>query len=242
MSRLTVRPDARAATEYAAGEIARALREALARRGVAHFALSGGDTPRPAYEKLATLLDHWSAVELWYCDERCVAPDHPDSTHLLVGEALLAPIAARDITAPREHRVRGELPPEEAAALYEEELRACVPPTGADDLPILDVALLGIGEDGHTASLFPGHPQVEDQSGALCLPVGDAPKPPPERVTLTVPVLRAARLPLLLATGAAKAPALTAALRGPDPRLPASLVVGERMHLVADAAAVGQFS
>ncbi|HXA55771.1 MAG TPA: 6-phosphogluconolactonase [Solirubrobacteraceae bacterium] len=239
MSRLTVRPDARAAAEHAAGEIARALTEALEQRGVAHFALSGGNTPRPAYETLAALLDNWSAVELWYCDERCVAPDHPDSTHLLVSEALLAPIAARGAPAPREHRVRGEIPPEEAAKLYAEELRACV---GASGPNILDVALLGIGEDGHIASLFPGHPQVEDESGALCLPVRDSPKPPPERVTLTIPVLRATRSPLLLVAGAAKAPALAAALRGPDPQLPASLVVGERMHIVADSAAAGQFS
>lgn len=237
MSRLTTLPDPAAAAGYAAGEIARALREALDRRGVAHLALSGGTTPRTAYQSLAGLLDDWSAVELWYGDERCVAPDDPESTHRLVAESLLAHIAGR---APREHRVRGELGPEAAAREYAEELRAAVAPAEPGGLPVLDVSLLGIGEDGHTASLFPGHPEVEDSSGAFCLPVRDSPKPPPERVTLSLPVLQAARCSLLLVAGAAKAAALAAALAGPDPRMPASLLVSERMHVVADAAAAAR--
>jgi 6-phosphogluconolactonase len=279
VSSLTTLPDAQAAAEYAAGEIARALRQALDRRGVAHLALSGGTTPRAAYRSLAGLLDDWSAVELWYGDERCVAPDDPESTHRLVAESLLAHIPDG---APREHRVRGELGPEAAAREYAQELRASVAPAEPGDLPtsnigqpspdtgpptpnigqpapdavppapdvslpapdiglpMLDVALLGIGEDGHTASLFPGHPEVEDTSGALCLPVRDAPKPPPERVTLSLPVLRAARCSLLLVAGAGKAEALAATLAGPDPWVPASLLVTERLHVVADAAAAAR--
>ncbi len=238
MSRLTTLPDPQAAAEYAAGEIARALREALDRRGVAHFALSGGTTPRAAYRALAGLLEDWSAVELWYGDERCVGPEDPESTHRLVVESLLAHIHGH---APREHRVRGELGPEAAAREYGEEVGAAVAPAEPGGLPTLDVSLVGIGEDGHTASLFPGHPEVEDSSGALCLPVRNSPKPPPERVTLSLPVLRAARYTLLLVAGAGKADALAAALagggRGPDPRVPASLLVSERLHVVADAAA-----
>ncbi len=107
-------------------------------------------------------------------------------------------------------------------------------------LPALDIALLGLGEDGHTASLFPGFPEVDDDSGALCLPVRDAPKPPPERVTLSLPVLRAARCCLLLVTGAGKTSALAAVLAGPDPRVPASLLASERLLVVADAAAAGR--
>ena len=105
---------------------------------------------------------------------------------------------------------------------------------------MLDLALLGLGEDGHTASLFPGRPEVLDSSGALCLAVHDAPKPPPERVTLSLPVLRAARRCLLLVTGAGKADALAAVLAGPGGRgfdTPASLLASERLHVVADAAA-----
>jgi 6-phosphogluconolactonase len=243
VTRVRIFPDLDGAGEHAASEIARALREALEQRGVAHLALCGGNSPRHAYETLASLLDDWSAVELWYGDERCVVADDPQSTHLLVASTLLAPIAASGRALPREHRVRGELGPEAAAREYSEELRASVAPAaaGGDGPPILDVALLGIGEDGHTASLFPGHPEVLDNGNALCLPVRDSPKPPPERVTLSVPVLRAARLALLLAAGAAKAAALAAALAGggrdPDPRVPASLIVSERLYVVADAAA-----
>jgi 6-phosphogluconolactonase len=241
VTRLTVIPDAQAAAEFAASEIARVLREALDRRGVAHLALAGGDTPRPAYRMLASLLEDWGAVELWYGDERCVEPDDPESNHRLVAEALRAHIVG---VAPREHRMRGELGPEVAAQEYAGELRAGVAPAEKDGVPALDVALLGIGEDGHTASLFPDHPEVNDSSGALCLPVRNSPKPPPERVTLSLPVLRAARYSLLLVVGSAKAEALGATLagggRGPDQRVPASLLASERLHVVADAAAAAR--
>jgi 6-phosphogluconolactonase len=263
MTELTVLPNAQAAAHHAAREIARILTEALERRGVAHLALSGGSTPRPAYTMLAGLLDDWSAVEMWYGDERCVPPEDPESTHKLVADTLLANIHGP--AQPTEHRVLGELGPEEAARAYAAQLRARVAPAEADGsagrtggaggreggaggraggsagraggLPALDIALLGIGEDGHTASLFPGHSEVEDDSGALCLPVRDSPKPPPERVTLSFPVLRAARNCLLLVAGAGKASALTAVLAGPDPRIPASLLASERLQIVADTAA-----
>jgi 6-phosphogluconolactonase len=243
VSRLTILPDPQSAAEYAAGEIARVLREALDRRGVAHFALSGGTTPRAAYQALAGLLEDWNAVELWYGDERCVGPDDPESTHRLVVESLLAHIRGN---RPQEHRVRGELGPEAAAREYTEELRATVPAAEPGGVPVLDVSLVGIGEDGHTASLFPGHPEVEDSSGALCLPVRNSPKPPPERVTLSVPVLRAARYTLLLVAGAGKSDALAAALAGSGRApeggrgSPASLLVSERLHVVADIAAAAR--
>ena len=235
MTELTVLPDAQAAARHAAHEIARILAEALERRGVAHLSLAGGNSPRPAYTMLAGLLDDWSAVELWYGDERCVPPEDPESNHKLVADSLLAHIQGP--AQPSEHRMLGELGPEEAARAYAAQLRARVALAESNGLPSLDIALLGLGEDGHTASLFPGDPAVEDDSGALCLPVRDAPKPPPERVTLSLPVLRAARHCLLLVTGAGKASALTAALSGPDPRIPASLLASERLQIVADTAA-----
>jgi 6-phosphogluconolactonase/glucosamine-6-phosphate isomerase/deaminase len=299
VTRLRAFPDPQAAAEHAAQEIARALEEAREQRGVAHLALAGGSTPRAAYELLAGLLDDWSAVELWYGDERCVGPEDPESNHRLVADSLLARIpqslsahgqpggrpgeeeeeeeeeagGADDLAGgegrargakglaggegqargakgladgekqhragPFEHRILGELGPEAAARAYAAELRARVASAAQGAPPTLDLALLGIGEDGHTASLFPGSPAVEDSSGALCLPVRDAPKPPPERVTLSLPVLRAARRCLLLATGAGKAVALAAVLAGPDPRVPASLLASERLQIVADAAAAG---
>jgi 6-phosphogluconolactonase len=243
MTRLTTVADPEAAAQRAAQEIARALQDSLERRGTAHLALAGGSTPRRAYELLADLLPDWSAVELWYGDERCVDPQDPESNHQLVLQSLLARISG---AAPREHRILGELGAEAAARAYAEELRTAVPTVeepesshveSSHGIPVLDLALLGIGEDGHTASLFPGHPEVRDSSGALCLPVHDAPKPPPDRVTLTLPVLRAARRCLLLVTGAGKADALATVLAGPDPHVPASLLASGRLQVLADDAA-----
>jgi 6-phosphogluconolactonase len=227
MTRVLTFADPEAAAAHAATELARALQEAVERRGVAHLSLAGGSTPRPAYVRLAGLLEDWSAVELWYGDERCVAPEDPESNHKLVADSLLAHIPAA--SRPLEHRIPGELGPEAAARAYEAQLRARVPPAeedGAGGLPSFDLALLGLGEDGH-------------DTGALCLPVRDAPKPPPARVTLSLPVLRAARCCLLLVTGAGKAAALASVLAGPDPRVPASLLASERLLVVADAAAAG---
>jgi 6-phosphogluconolactonase len=239
VTRLLTFADPEAAAVHAATELARLLQEAVERRGVAHLSLAGGSTPRYTYALLAGLLEDWSAVELWYGDERCVGPEDPESNHLLVASSLLAALPDPP-EGPCEHRIPGELGPEAAARAYETLLRAQVTPAEEGRLPALDVALLGLGEDGHTASLFPGFPEVLDASGALCLPVRDAPKPPPERVTLSLPVLRAARCCLLLVTGAGKASALAAVLAGPDPRVPASLLSSERLLVVADAAAAGR--
>jgi 6-phosphogluconolactonase len=235
---LTRLPDGEAVARRCAEELARTLQDALEQRGVAHFALSGGRTPGGVYELLAHLLPDWSGVELWYGDERCVGPEDAESTHRLVVETLLSQI---DGPPPLEHRVAGERGAEAAADAYERELRARVAP--AEDapaelagVPALDVALLGIGEDGHTASLFPGHAAVGVRD-ALCVAVHDAPKPPPDRVTLSLPVLRAARRCVLLATGAAKADALAAMLARPDTSVPASLLVSEHLHVIADEAA-----
>ncbi len=238
MTRLLTFADPEAAAVHAATELARLLQEAVDLRGVAHLSLAGGSTPRYTYALLAGLLEDWSAVELWYGDERCVAPEDPESNHQLVASSLLAGLPDPPF-GPHEHRILGELGPEAAAHAYEAQLRARVAPAEEGGPPALDVALLGLGEDGHTASLFPGFPEVDDDSGALCLPVRDAPKPPPERVTLSLPVLRAARCSLLLVTGAGKSSALATVVAGPDPRVPASLLASERLLVVADAAAAG---
>ena len=103
-------------------------------------------------------------------------------------------------------------------------------------LPILDVALLGLGEDGHTASLFGGGSALR-ATGAICIAVTDAPKPPPERITLTMDVLRAARRCVLLASGASKADAVAAVLAGPNPAVPASLLREGRLEMIVDDAA-----
>ena len=236
MTRLTTLPDNEAACARAASETARAIEGARAQRGQAHVALAGGNTPRRAYELLAPLVEDWSGVHLWYGDERCVAPDDPASNHRMVAESLLAALDARGADPPPvEHRVLGEQGPEAAARAYAHEMLQHIP-AGEDGLPVLDLALQGLGEDGHTASLFPGHPELEVR-GAVCLPVRGAPKPPPDRVTLSLDVLRGARAILMLATGAGKAEALAAVLKGPDPHVPASLLSGGRLQIVSDDAA-----
>ena len=219
--RILREPDAAAAARRAAEELAGAIAEALATRGAAHIALSGGGTPRPAYEQLGQLVPDWRAVHVWFADERCVGPDDEDSNARLVRETLDAPGA-------HVHRMQGELGPEAGAAAYERELGDVV----------LDVVLLGIGPDGHTASLFPHHPALE-AAGVRAVGVRDAPKPPPERISLTRETLDRARRLVLLVAGEDKAPALAAALGDPSPATPMSLLRRDALDVIADTAALG---
>jgi 6-phosphogluconolactonase len=215
--------DAEAVAATAANRIAELIDAALRERGAAHIALAGGTTPKRAYELLD--VPSWEGVELWFGDERCVGPDHPDSNYLMVAQSLL-PHAPGAIV----HRIEGERGPEAAAAAYETLLRERLPEG------VLDVAIQGIGEDGHTASLFPGNPALE-RSGVLCVPVHDSPKPPPERVSLSLEALLAARHCELLASGAAKADPIAVVLAGTDPAVPASLLRRGQLALIVDLAA-----
>jgi 6-phosphogluconolactonase len=163
-----------------------------------------------------------------------VPADDPESNYRLVAESLLP---GAGVPPERVHRIAGELPPADAARAYEAELHAAMAPDAAG-LPVLDLALLGLGEDGHTASLFPGDPAVE-RHDALCFPVR-AVKPPPDRITLSLDVLRAARRALILAEGPGKADAVARVLAGPDPAVPASLLVPEHTELVVDESAASR--
>ncbi len=211
---------AAAAAARAAGLLAAAIRAALAPRGTAHVALSGGRTPTRTLELLGPLVPSWKGVHLWFADERCVRPDDPASNARLVRERLDAPAATL-------HRIEGERGAEAAAAAYERELGERV----------LDVVLLGLGADGHTASLFPDHPALDDERRVA--PVHGAPKPPPDRVTLTRATLDGARQRVLLVTGPEKAAALAAATGAPTPSVPASLLAREALTVIADPAALG---
>jgi 6-phosphogluconolactonase len=206
------------AVERAADVLAAAIDGARTIHGRAHVALSGGSAAR-AFDLLGPMLPDWREVHLWYGDERIVPLDDPESNHRLATEHLDAPDATW-------HPVRTELGAIGAAEAYSEELAETT----------LDVAFNGMGPDGHTASLFPGFAQVQAQG--ICLPVHDSPKPPPDRVTLSLPVLNAARRIVLFVTGAEKAPMLARVLAGPDPAVPASLLHREHLEIIADAAAL----
>ena len=209
----------------AAALLASALEDALASRGAAHLALAGGTTPAGAYALLRP--SGWEGVELWFGDERCVGPQDPASNYHMAAQTLLGHASGALV-----HRIEGELGAQAAADRYDALLRDRL-----GDV-VFDVVLLGIGEDGHTASLFPGNPALAERERAA-VAVHDAPKPPPERVSLTLPVLRSARACLLLASGEGKAAPLARVLAGPDEAVPASLLARERLTILADAAALG---
>jgi 6-phosphogluconolactonase len=232
MTRLTTCPDAETVAARAGAVIVRALSRARQERGVAHLALSGGTTPKRTYELLAAEPAALDGGEIWFADERCVAPDHRDSNYLLAESALLTPAA---VSSTRVHRMRGELGPEAGAASYASELLGGLP--AEHGIPVLDLIVLGIGPDGHVASLFPGAATLDAGADEICLGVADSPKPPPERITLSLAVLRAARACLLLATGAGKADAVSAMLGEPSRHVPASLLRRERLTAIVDDAA-----
>ena len=169
--------------------------------------MSGGSTPGPAYEAASELEPDWSAVELWFADERCVPSDDERSNFKLVRERLLERLERQ----PAVHRIRGELPAAEAADLYDRELRGVT----------LDFALLGIGPDGHTASLFPKAPALDElERRAVAVPRADV-----DRVTLTLPVLRGSAEVAFLAVGADKADAIRRAFIDPPSLATPAIVV-----------------
>jgi 6-phosphogluconolactonase len=229
MARLTVTETAAEAADTAARRLADAIAAGRREERVVHLSLAGGGTPRAAYERLVSLVEDWEGVELWLGDERLVPPDDPESNFRMLSESLLGRTGAVA------HPVPTEGSAEEAAAAYAKELREQVP-SGSDGLPVLDFALLGLGEDGHTASLFPDAPAL-DARGEVCVAVHDAPKPPPDRVSLTLDVLRAARGASILADGPGKAHPVAMVLEGPDPHVPASLLADGPIELILDRAA-----
>jgi 6-phosphogluconolactonase len=212
----------RAADAGACARRAADLVAAAVRGGARHLVLAGGTTPMAAYALLDAMDLSWDGVHLWYGDERCVPFDHPDSNHGQVAAILRAPGATW-------HPMPGELGPAAGAAAYAQELAAA----GA----AFDLVLGGMGPDGHTASLFPHHEAL--RATGLTAGITDSPKPPPERITLTLPALNGGRRLLLLVTGAGKAPALARVLAGPDPGTPSSLLARDRLLVLADAEALG---
>ncbi|MEX2224611.1 MAG: 6-phosphogluconolactonase [Candidatus Rokuibacteriota bacterium] len=237
-------PDAEAVSRAAAQDLVELARAAIAERGRFCVALSGGSTPRRMYEILADAprwaqLD-WRRVEFFWGDERAVGPEHPESNYGVTAAVLLGKLG---VMPHRIHRIQGELTdPEQAAARYQEELARvfAVPDDGLP--PIFDLILLGMGADGHTASLFPySQALTERRRWVVSCTVARLGQP---RITITPPLINRAAEVRLLVTGADKAGTLREALEGsrePE-RLPVQLVVPEagRLAWLVDRAAAAE--
>ena len=229
---LDVYADKERLAEAAARLFVERAQEAIGGTGRFAVALAGGSTPQRAYELLADAhrdeLD-WGGVHVFFGDERGVPPDHEDSNYRTANEALLSRVPVGSV-----HRMRGELPPPEAAADYERELRGFF-----GGPPVFDLVLLGIGEDGHTASLFPRTPAL-DATDRLVVE-NPVEKLGTTRLTLTAPTINAAREVAFLVSGGGKAEALKEILEGDaDPRdYPAKLIrpAGDPLWMVDRAAA-----
>ena len=217
---LTVCPDAEEAASVVADELVAAARDGQT------MALTGGTSPGRAYELAAQREPDWSPASLWWGDERCVPPEDERSNFRLARETLLDGLEA----PPREvQRIRGELGAEEAAQEYDLLLSGV----------LLDFVLLGLGPDGHVASLFPGEPTLDERE-RRAIPAEARLEPLVDRVTMTVPTLSSAPAVVFIVTGKKKAEALEHAFaHPPSPATPASLIrsTAGRTSLIADAAA-----
>lgn len=209
--------------ERAAAIIAEEVVRAAAASATLSLMLAGGTTPRAAYERLATMPLPFSTIRFFFGDERAVAPDHPESNHRMAKEALFD---RAGIDPKHVHRMAAEAPDREGAARA---YAALLPER-------IDVLLLGMGEDAHTASLFPGSEAIEERE--LRVKPVTGPKPPPDRLTITPVVIERARRVVVLVTGSGKAEALERAAKGPlDPRrYPIQLARGGEIYADPPAA------
>lgn len=243
---LDILPSSAAVATVGARNFTDLAEAAIKQSGRFTVALSGGTTPRDLFQILAAppykdRLD-WSKVFIFFGDERCVPPDHPDSNYRMARETLLSqvPIPPENV-----FRMRGEIPPEEAAAEYAAQLQAFFHLAQAggpspENYPRLDLILLGMGPDGHTASLFPGTAALQERGKPVT--ANYVPKMDAHRLTLTVPAINRAANIIFLVAGDAKAPALQAVLEGDyQPQVYPSQLIrpsqGKLVFLVDQAAA-----
>lgn len=236
---IIVLEDGGAMAVRAAEEIVHLSGEAICTHGQFSLCLTGGNTPAPIYELIATrfhLSVDWNAVQLFWGDERCVPPDDPASNYGMAQRTMLSKLS---LGSDQVHRMRGEDPPEVGAQAYSELLREQF---GLEqgEAPRFDLILLGLGNNVHIASLFPGQPALHEKT-RLVLPV-EVDAEPSRRLTLTLPVINQAARVMFMVAGEGKAQAVKAALQGPrDPeRFPAQLVApahGEVMWVLDKAAA-----
>ena len=216
--------DAAALAAEAAERFTSASEKAVAQRGRARIAISGGSTPKAAFALLADPGQPWlkrvpwDKLELFWVDERCVPPDHADSNYRMTREAMLDKVPLRPEQV---HRMEGELEPVVAAARYESLLRNVFRLEGAES-PRFDLVALGMGPDGHTASLFPGTPALEEQS--VWVRTNHVERLGMRRLTMTLPFLNSAENVIFLVAGADKAEAVRKVIEGPPGELPAQRI------------------
>jgi 6-phosphogluconolactonase len=218
---LQVFADGQAIARAAVTMIRASAASSLAARGGFSLVLAGGSTPGLAYELLAQTVDDWRGWQFYLGDERCLPVNHPGRNSRMLRESLFRKAA---IPPGQIHMIPAELGAEQGAAAYAATIESVQP---------FDLVLLGLGEDGHTASLFPGH---EHPAEALVVPVHHAPKPPPERISLNYGVLSSARHQLFLVSGKGKQQALKAWCEGKD--IPAARIRGQELRVLADEAAL----
>lgn len=211
------------------------LAEAQREERVPAIVLTGGTVAAKVHAEVARLgpasAVDWARVDFWWGDDRYVARDDPDRNALQAFQAMLDRLP---VDAARTHQMPHDdgTPIAQAALRYDAEVRTYAP-------PLFDVVMLGMGPDGHVASLFPGYPQL-DVRGRSAVPVTGAPKPPPDRISLTFEVLDRAREAWFLVTGEAKATATAAAIHGADPHdIPAAGITAPRVWFLDQAAAAG---
>ena len=238
MTRFTVFRDRAAAVEATASRFVTVARTAIEERGVCRVALSGGATPKLVFPLLLEPARRdavdWSAVEFFWGDERAVPPDHPESNFGVAYGMLISQLP--NVRPDRIHRMPAEAPDLDAAALsYESELRLSFGARG-DEPPAFDLIWLGMGPDGHTASLFPGSAGLEVRQRWVI--ANFAPSQEAWRMTLTFPILNAGRDVIIVAIGADKADALSK-IRAGGSDLPAARVDGERVEWIMDRDAAG---
>lgn len=214
--------------------IAQKSSEAIKDHGFFTVGFSGGSLPKIVCPGLLSMQIDFSKWRVFFCDERYVPISDADSNYQAVKQHFLdkASVPPEEVLA-----INHDIPLEEAAKDYESRLKGWYP---GKELPPLDMLLLGMGPDGHTCSLFPGHALLKETS-RLVAPISDSPKPPPCRITLTYPIINAARCAVFVSTGASKASVLQQVLEGgPEEPLPAARVKpanGELHWFVDDAAA-----
>ncbi len=237
MTRFTVLPSTDAVVSATADRFVAAARDAIEERGTFRVALSGGGTPKQVYPLLVERSDEvdWSRVEFFWDDERSVPPDHPESNFGVAYGMLISQLPG--VRPDRIHRMQAEAPDLDAAAMsYESELRLAFE-ARAGEPPRFDLIWLGMGPDGHTASLFPGSVGLDEE---VRWAIGNwAPSQESWRMTLTFPVLNAGRNVLFVVTGADKADALRA-IRAGGSDLPAARVEGDHVEWIVDAPAAGE--